>query len=315
MPQQTGPITVSVTNFVEAESDRMFAGLAATAGGSNRWIHHRAPAPLDNQVVIRMNRDTLYSSAIVDLSQGATLTVPEHGDRYLSVMVVNEHHHINRLFHEAGVYELTVDEFDTPWVLVAARILVDPDNPDDVAEVNRIQDGFVIESAGGAEFVYPDYDEATLDATRAPLLELSRGLSDFSAAFGREDQVDPVRHLLGTASGWGGLPEEEATYLNFDGLPFVDHELVMRDVPVDSFWSVSVYNGDGFFEPNERGMNTVNSVTSVKEADGSTIVRFGRGDAPNTIPIMEGWNYVVRLYRPRPEVLDGSWTLPEAQPR
>jgi hypothetical protein len=29
---------------------------------------------------------------------------------------------------------------------------------------------------------------------------------------------------------------------------------------------------------------------------------------------MPGWNYIVRLYRPRAEILDGRWTFPEAQP-
>jgi hypothetical protein len=43
--------------------------------------------PLDKQAVIRMNRDTLYSAAIVDISKGATLTIPDAGNRYLSVMV------------------------------------------------------------------------------------------------------------------------------------------------------------------------------------------------------------------------------------
>lgn len=30
---------------------------------------------------------------------------------------------------------------------------------------------------------------------------------------------------------------------------------------------------------------------------------------------MSGWNYTVRLYRPRKEILDGTWKLPEAQPQ
>jgi len=29
---------------------------------------------------------------------------------------------------------------------------------------------------------------------------------------------------------------------------------------------------------------------------------------------MPGWNYIVRLYRPRGEILDGSWKLPAAVP-
>ena len=38
------------------------------------------------------------------------------------------------------------------------------------------------------------------------------------------------------------------------------------------------------------------------------------GNIPNCLPIMAGWNYTVRLYRPLAEILDGSWQFPEAQP-
>ena len=78
-------LPVTVENFIRAESDRMFASLQSDAGGVNRLKHNRAPTPIDHQPVIRMNRDTLYSSAIVDISQGATVTVPDAGDRYVSV--------------------------------------------------------------------------------------------------------------------------------------------------------------------------------------------------------------------------------------
>ena len=98
--------------------------------GLNRLHHIREPAPLDDQPVIRQNRDTLYSIAIVDLTGGATLTLPDAGERYLSVMVVNEDHYINRILHDAGEHELTVAEYDTDYVLVAARILVDPNDAD-----------------------------------------------------------------------------------------------------------------------------------------------------------------------------------------
>ena len=122
---------VNVDNFRRAETHRMFAGLQRDAGGINRFMHNREPAPVDQQTVIRMNRDTLYSFGIIDLSDGATLTVPEAGGRYLSVMVVNEDHYVNRVFHEAGTYDLTVEEFDSPYVAVAARTLVDPHDPHD----------------------------------------------------------------------------------------------------------------------------------------------------------------------------------------
>jgi len=112
---------VTVDNFVRAETDRMFATLCAQAGGVNRLMHNRTPTPLDNQPVIRMNRDTLYSLAVLDLASGAQLTVPDARGRYLSVMVVNQDHYINRITHDPGSYDLTVDEFDTRYVLAGIR--------------------------------------------------------------------------------------------------------------------------------------------------------------------------------------------------
>jgi hypothetical protein len=49
---------------------------------------------------------------------------------------------------------------------------------------------------------------------------------------------------------------------------------------------------------------------------GSITVQFGGcdGKIPNCLPIMKGWNYTVRLYRPRAEVLNGGWQFPAANP-
>jgi len=305
---------VNVDNFRRAETHRMFAGLQRDAGGINRFMHNREPAPVDQQTVIRMNRDTLYSFGIIDLSDGATLTVPEAGGRYLSVMVVNEDHYVNRVFHEAGTYDLTVEEFDSPYVAVAARTLVDPHDPHDLGAVAAIQDQFVISARGGRSFESPDYDTESFDRTRRALLELASDMVSFERTFGRREEVDPVHHLVGTAAGWGGLPDTEATYVGVSpNLPVGYYELTVGDdVPVDGFWSVSVYNADGYFEPNEQNAYSVNNITAARNDDGSVTVRFGGGGNPgrNSLPITEGWNYLVRLYRPRPEILDGTWTFP-----
>ena len=46
-----------------------------------------------------------------------------------------------------------------------------------------------------------------------------------SHAFGMKDEVDPVEHFVGTAVGWGGLPEKYAFYImgslkENDGRPY-----------------------------------------------------------------------------------------------
>ena len=126
-----------------------------------------------------------------------------------------------------------------------------------------------------------------------------------------------MRHLIGTAAGWGGLPDREARYVSVDpGGVSGDYELTVRDVPVDGFWSISVYNADGFFERNDRDAYSVNNITATRDSDGSITVYVGGcdDDRPNCLPITDGWNYIVRLYRPRPEILDGSWTFPSIEP-
>lgn len=310
-------VPVTVDTFVRAETDRMFESLQSDAGGVNRVKHSRAPTPIEHQPVIRMNRDTLYSVAVVDISGGATVVLPDSGDRYLSVMVVNQCHFVNRILHEPGDHALTVEEFDTPWVAIAARILVDPTDELDVATVNALQDEVGVQANSSRPFEMPAYDTASLDAIRQPLLELSRHMASFDHAFGARADVDPVQHLVATAAGWGGLPDREARYIGVEpAVPVGEYKLTVRDVPVDGFWSISVYNGDGFFQPNHRDVYSVNNLTAKPNDDGSVTVHFGGcdDDRPNCIPIMDGWNYTVRLYRPRSEVLDGSWRFPVIEP-
>ncbi|WP_285363975.1 DUF1214 domain-containing protein [Microbacterium sp. LMC-P-041] len=305
-------VPVTFANFAEIETARMFAAIAASADGSNRWNHYRVPTPIDQQTVIRMNRDTLYSAAIIDISEGATITVPDAGDRYVSVMLVNEGHYIDKVLHDPGVHSLSAEDLGSDFVLAATRILVDSEDPDDVSIVNALQDELAVSSTGAREFAAPAYDESSFAETRQALLTLAKGLGGLERCFGRAEDVDPVRHLLGTAAAWGGLPENEAFYLNVDPrLPVGEYTLRVGDVPVDGFWSVSLYDAQGYFAPNDAGAYSVNSVTGVRDPDGSITVRFGGYPAlPNVLPLTQGWNYLVRLYRPRPEVLDGTWSFP-----
>jgi hypothetical protein len=94
------------------------------------------------------------------------------------------------------------------------------------------------------------------------------------------------------------------------------YKLDVKDVPVDAFWSVSVYDAQGYYRKNPYDAYTINSITGKKSGGGSIAIRFGGcdGKIENCLPIVEGWNYTVRLYRPRAEILNGSWTFPEPQP-
>ena len=234
-------------------------------------------------------------------------------------MIIDEDHFVADVFHDAGDYTLTSGECGSRYVLVGVRILVDPNDSDDVDTVTALQDRLAVTVGSRETFVKADYDVASLDETRDGLLQLARGLDSFGGMFGTRDHVDPVHHLIGTAAGWGGLPSTEATYIGVDPrVPPGDYQLVFADVPVDAFWSVSVYNAYGFFEPNDDDLYSVNSVTGERNADGSTIVHFisttDGAPPPNAIVTPTGWNYLIRLYRPRAEILQGRWAPPTLTP-
>jgi hypothetical protein len=179
-----------------------------------------------------------------------------------------------------------------------------------------LQDQVHVAAKSARSFTPTEYDHTTLDATRAAILELAKHVSGFGGAFGSRSEVDPIKHLIGTAAGWGGLPDYEAHYVSVNpGLPVGKYQLRVRDVPVDAFWSISVYDADGYF-PDTGQPVSLNNITAARDSNGSHTVHFGDWDAStrNRLPISDGWNYLIRLYRPHPEIINGTWTFPSIEP-
>ncbi|WP_312010379.1 DUF1214 domain-containing protein [Bradyrhizobium cenepequi] len=56
---------------------------------------------------------------------------------------------------------------------------------------------------------------------------------------------------------------------------------MVRDIPVDGFWSLTVYNGEGYLQPNPSNACAVNSVTAKQAPDGSVTLQFGGCDGKN----------------------------------
>jgi len=314
------PLAVTVENFIRAESDFYFAPLAKERGAFGKLLHVRELTPLDQQGTIRNNRDTLYSAGIFDLDAGPlTVTLPDSGKRFMSLQIISQDHYTWPAVYAPSSRKITREEIGTRYVMIGIRTLLDPADKSDQEKAAALQDAINIDQpAGPGTYEVPTWDPASQKKVRDALLVLATTIVDTSKAFGTKSQVDPVQRLIGAASAWGANPPQDATYLNFvpeknDGKTI--YRLVVKDVPVDGFWSVSVYNAEGYFEKNVQELYTLNNMTAKKADDGSVTIQFGGwdGKTPNVLPIMPGWNYMVRLYRPRPEILDGSWKFPVAQ--
>jgi hypothetical protein len=315
-PSSVIPVTIST--FARAETDHYLAENAKE--GFGRLSHRREPASIDHQTVIRLNRDTLYSFGVFDLAASpVTISLPDAGKRFMSLQVINEDHYVPLVAYDHQPHILTEKSVGTPYVMVAIRTFADPNNPNDLEEAHHLQDAIKVTQKSSGTLELPNWDQASLDEIRNALLILAEHTNGFRHAFGARNQVDPIKHLIGTAAGWGGNPDGDATYLG-GSVPKNDgstiYKLRVKDVPVNAFWSVSVYNAAGYFEKNPYDAYSLNDVTAKKGTDGSVTIQFGGcdGKVPNCLPIMSGWNYTVRLYRPGPEILDGKWKFPNPEP-
>ena len=222
-----------------------------------------------------MNRDTLYSGAVFDLDAGpVTITLPDAGGRFMSMQIFDEDEYTADVIYGPGAHTFNKTGIGTRYMMAAIRTLVDPNDQKDLAAVHALQGAITVSQRGGpGKFEVPNWDQASLKKVHAALLQLGETISDTRHMFGvAENQVDPVRHLVGTALVWGGLPEKDALYLPVtparnDGATI--HKLTVKDVPIDGFWSITVYNAEGYFEPNQFNAYSLNSITAKKGADGS----------------------------------------------
>src|SRR5512137_2227046 len=310
------PVKVTPENYIRAETDRNFQNFLGLTGGVNRFFHVRKPTPLDQQPVIRMNLDTLYSGAVVDTAKGATITLPSAPDgRFISALVVDNDHYAPAVFYEPGPHPI---RSDTRYAAVIVRIqIMDPRDPAEVALVNGLQDQLAV-SAGSADPFPPlQWEPESLQALTRRYAEELKALKSVKGLMGPRGNVDEKRRHLAAAGGWGLNPDEDATYLMYAG----EHDpakgyTATYQVPENrAFWSITVYGADGYMKSENA---ILNSSTAKLNADGTFTVHFGSeelcGDVPNRLDVTPGWNFVMRVYRPGRSVLDGSYVLPPVRP-
>ncbi len=306
---------VTPENFIRAETDRMFYDVSRLPGsGINKFYHFRGITPLNQQTVVRMNRDVLYSGAVVDAEKGATVTFPKMPDkRYASILVIDNDHYCPTVIYTPGKHQLPNP---TKYMFMAIRIQVF--NPKDTAElamVNRLKDQFIIEANSADEFKLPEWDKASLDSLRAVYeAEFSKYDRYPDDWMGPKGKVNEQTRKYAAAGAWGLFPNKDATYINYNGGNFSAdkcHVATYKVPDVGGFWSITLYGDDGYM----KSENSVINASNVKyNKDGTFTVHFGAADkcprAKNRLDITDGWNFLMRCYLPGKEILDGTYKLP-----
>ena len=175
--------------------------------------------------------------------------MPDAGARFMSLMAVSQDHYTSTVYG-AG-----------PHTFVRTRSV--PANPHRHPHAGRSGE-FEGRGAGprlagcdqGSQkgtgtLALPTWDPASQKKVRDALLVLGSTLPDFKKAFGSKDQVDPIRHLIGSRVGVGRQPRSRRDLSQRRRAATTAKrptQLTVKDVPVEAFWSVSLYNAQGYYE-------------------------------------------------------------------
>ena len=304
-------------NFALAESQIIFKSYvskiaaATNTNGVGVFMHNRTAADPKNRTIVRLNFDTQYSSAIVDLSEEATLTMPETDGRYQSAWFITEEHYNPMAINKPGTYKINEENMGSKYVIIVIRTQVNMSDPDDLEIVHKLQDRVVLSQKDrGSYVVTNNWDMDAILEMRKKYQGITRDKGITSEMmFGKKEDLSLENHNCGTAYGFGGFTQDQAVYPSLVPENTNPATFTLKDVPVDAFWSVTVYDKDGF--PNGESYN-VNSAFAKANSKGEYVIHFG-GDknADNYLDIFEGWNFTLRLYQPKEAYFNGSWKMPE----
>ena len=313
---QSGGMETTAENYPTVETSRQLL-MAQARAKVNHFAHTRKLTRTDDQPVVRMNRDTYYSFAVVDVSKGATITLPAVPEgKYISVQPVTEDHRIQPMSYGSGTYQLATHYGKHLYLIVRL------DSTFSEEEANALQDAMVIDAGSAEPFRAEPVDKETFVAVEN---SLRQKLGELLASYGANVNegmftaaTDDSRGLytfdkytVGAAVGWGGAQYKDNIYESSPDYPAKGcYEATFEDPDNGAFWSFTVYNRDGFMFDDVAHMS---SNTASANSDGSYTIHFGCGaDALNNLPIQNDtgvFNFVVRHYIPSERVRNDGYRL------
>lgn len=321
---QDALVTVTKENFARAMTD-LAMQKEVEQGATNAWHHHRKTMALSEQPAPLMNRDTVYSFAVLDGGGDVAITLPENDGRYMSLHVMNHDHVTYKVFYGPGRYVIPASG-STDFFYANVRMQINDKDPEDVKKVNEFQDQLKIEYLNGYQpkpFKFTNWDMKTFGKVRD--IYVSEAQKE-----GIEGTMGTVEHPVsldaknrGVAIATGLLPDKDAVYLTDK------HNVRMGKVykatyrvpdqvdPKLGFYSITAYGDDQYLK-TDKG-STISNTEIKLNSDGKTFDiyyvpegEFGKGGHANEliIPTAPFWT-AFRVYMPGQSVVDGKYKTPK----
>lgn len=303
---------VTLENFVQAESTHYFHKNAQENNVAvNEISHQRMMASIDVQDIIRMNQDTAYSIALVDVSEGVTVTLPKT-DLYMSALFIDINHLNPTVIYAGESITLSKDDLTAgEHAYILFRTAQRTYDEAGQKEMNLLQDQIKIEANASNVFVGTTYDQDSLNEVRNQLIQrvLKGDLSGrvHTAAGKNWESVDKDAHLMAAAAGWALFPAEHAMYTSYipgqgqSGCTYFTIDTPPLDYAGLGFFSVTTYDATGWIVEREFALN---NNQAEQNKDGTWTFHFQTKDAEchvgakNVIDVQAGWSGIFRMYKP-----------------
>ena len=312
--------TVTSASYPTDESSHQFLKNQDLAG-VNTFLHNRDLAPTDKQPIVRMNRDTYYSFAVIDVSEGATITIPKLPEgKYVSIAPVTEDHRVQPMFYGDGTFQLSTHKGSHMYIVIRL------DSTFTSAEARKYQDQMVINAKSNKLFKAEPVNKKSFteveDALKAQMAAITKrdGIHAIDGMFtapgdASKETFTKEKYEVGAAIGWGGAQVIDNIYEVSGNYPStVCHQSTFKDPKNKAFWSITVYDKAGFMFDD---VASVNSHNAKPNADGTYTVSYGCGNkAPNNIKTKNDsgvFNLGIRHYKPSKLVQDGFRILPKVK--
>ena len=321
------------------------------ASNLNTWIIGQEPVLVKagEDKIVRMNNDTYYKMAFVDLSNGIVRLSSTNGsdERFSSFQLMDDHNaNFKNVIHPKGDYYLYFGEVPTelegtliesPSKIAVALVRVevrDMNNNNDIESAKTIFKGITI--TGPEIEKFPELD--LFSAFDSKVIERGNVIMDsvirvvpFRLCVASPEQIGKevpvVYHSAGTRSGWAGPITShsayEAQFFDIENSTLDaskgNYTITMSVPPVDAFWSITVYDSKrgGFLHPNKENKYHINNTAVEKNEDGTITFNFKtkcEGGDLNCLEVPAGpFDIVSRYYLPHNEIRTGEWKMPIAK--
>lgn len=296
--------------------------------------------------VVRMNNDTFYKLAFVNLEKGPVLLKSEKsGDNRFSSFQLMDDRNVNfrnvirpngsyTLFHGDKPADIQGEAIEAPSKLMVVIVRVevkDKNNLDDMRGAKAIFNGITISGPKLDTLAKVDllsgFDEKVVKEANRQMEETIASTPFSKLVAGADDVPDKVSYLqlaAGTKFGWGGPVTSHSAYESFmsdkNGKALTGkngtYTVTTKEPPVNAFWSITVYDTErgGFLHPNKDDRYHINNTGAVKNDNGTVTFTFkttcGRDDL-NCLEVPEGqFDLATRYYLPKEDIRSGKWTFP-----